>query len=195
MGKNSSKMQAVQGLEAQWFQVQAALEDALPTVGKNFAAAREAALGADPMLKSLFEQIFAGIEGDVSELPPDMQQNILKDVRGGQASRGVLESDTSAVEEAVSLLGGREQLRSRRLAQAGQLLSSGLLPKASDFLPSATDFLSAALSLEDLRLQRNLGKKGIGAQKRGQTLGFEASIIDSYASSISGGGGSSSLLY
>ncbi len=155
----------------------------------DIEATREALLGGDPVLKGYYDNVLAGVSGDPSELPADMQNNILRDVRGSQAARGVLESDTSGIQEAVALLGGREQLRSRRLAQANQLLTSGVVPSMRDFLPSATEMMSAQLSSQQLRLQRQLGGGQIGVGQLGgygNLLGGAGSLIGNLASSNSG---------
>lgn len=90
--------------------------------------ARDNALAAMEDQRSLqadlFDQASGGLEDlDNDGLPDDIARNAESAARQSLAARGITESGSGAIVEAMSMVGARERLRSNRLSQASAILS------------------------------------------------------------------------
>lgn len=204
MGKKSSNMFSAGGpsvprvinMYNSFDQALNALESMFKTVGPDgksrletdMSKTLDATLGSNAALRGYYENVLAGVSGDAGSLPADFQENILRDVRGSQAARGVLDSDTSGIQEAVALMGGREQIRAQRLNQANQLLTSGLLPTLDKFMPSSMDLLSAQMGLQQLAVNRGLGKQANYNNRMNSIAGNTNNTISSVGGLLGGMG-------
>lgn len=147
--------------------------------------ARSSAMKSDPLLASYYDNVSSGLDTDAYGLPKDFSKSLTDKVRAAQSARGTLDWDTSSIEEAAALMGGSEQIRNTRIAQANQLLTSGVLPSMRDFLPDANSLLQAQLGLEGLKLQRGLGRANLFIERQNSI----ASNTQKYASLYKGGAG------
>jgi hypothetical protein len=97
-------------------------------------------------------------------LPADVQRNIENTLRSAQSSRGLLDSDTSAIQETAALMGGSEAIRSERLNQVSNYLSGVLQPAIGQFLPSMTSLYGGELQRAMQGSRSALGAAGTGVQ-------------------------------
>lgn len=103
-------------------------------------------------------------------LPADVQRNIENTLRSAQSSRGLLDSDTSAIQETAALMGGSEAIRSQRLGQVESYLQGTLQPAIGQFLPSMSTLYGGELN-RALQGSRNaIGSAQTGVQG-GQAAG------------------------
>ena len=111
---------------------------------------------ADPTLKQYASIVQGGLEGITGGggIPNDLRRSITEELRASQASRGILDSNVAATEEVVRLMGGEEQVRAQRLAQAQDYFRSIIGPGLSAIIPNMGDLLSGGLATSKLNLQR-----------------------------------------
>lgn len=95
-------------------------------IGRDITGFESMLAESDPVFaqyQKVMQGSLAGMAEGGDGLPADFRRTLTEDVRSSQAARGLVESDTSAVEEAARLMGGSEQIRSRRLSEATDYLS------------------------------------------------------------------------
>lgn len=156
--------------------------------GARFQEQQQAAIQRDPILSRLSQTAQRGLDSILSgiasgnNLPSDVRQNLLQEIRGSQAARGVLESPRAGLEEAVRLSGGREAFRAARLAQAAPFISAGLnlgsqgrdFSVLGQFAPGPSEMLQGNLQSRNLAFQSASMNANLGAQAdaaRGQLIG------------------------
>lgn len=166
--------------------------------GGALAEQQRELIAQDPILSRLsqgaqkgLDRIFGGL-GTAGRLPGDIRSNLTSEIRGSLASRGILESPSGALEEAVRLAGGREAFRAQRIAQAAPFISAGLnlgqqprnFSPLGQFAPSASGLfqgqlqsrqISAGVAAQNAQLKAQ-GQQGLG-QLLGAGLGAAATIF------------------
>lgn len=129
-----------------------------------------ASLGeADPTMAAYQRMMSQGLEGldGPDGLPSDYKRTLLEDLRSSQASRGIIDSDTSALEEAVRLSGGREYIRAQRLGEVQNYLAGVFNPAMGAIIPSIGQMLQGSLGSYGLNLQADQTKLGYRTAQMG----------------------------
>lgn len=160
--------------------------------GKDLSAFIGQMEGADPILASYRQTVVSGIEDMQGGLPADFRRSLTEEVRSSQASRGIIDSDTAAIEEASRLMGGSEYIRATRLAEVQNYLSGVTSIGVNALMPNIGQMLQGSAQAYDSRQQRrasidsiwsNYGMQGIDA------AAGAAGIKMGQSSSGGGGGG------
>jgi hypothetical protein len=81
-----------------------------------------------PTAERLQEQILAELNKG-GDLDPQMQNEILQSVRGGQAARGIVLGNAPAAQEAQTLTNASENMRAKRQQDAITFLTTGVAPE------------------------------------------------------------------
>ena len=100
---------------------------------------------ADPVFAAYKKTIMEGMNFDQNGLPADFARQLTETTRGAQSARGVLDSDTSAIQEAVALMGGREMIRSRRLNEVQDYLGGVVGGGLAALMPTIKDLYGGEL--------------------------------------------------
>ena len=119
---------------------------------------------ADPVFAAYKKTIMEGLNTDENGLPADFARQLTETTRGAQAARGVLESDTSAIQEAVALMGGREAVRARRLGDVKEYLGGVLGGGLEALMPTIKDIYGGELqrAIETAKGRRESAAIGAG---------------------------------
>lgn len=133
---------------------------------------------SDPAFAAYREEMANNLNFE-NGLPADVSRGILQGVRGSSSSRGLLDSGTAGLEEVAALMGGRESLRSNRLAQVNQYL------EGSTFQGAIQNLFPGINTVYGNELQRAIARSG--GQIASGNLG--ANIYGTAAGSGGGGGG------
>lgn len=115
-------------------------------------------LGNDPLIKRLRNTAFSGLKGlQTGDLPADMRANIEQSTARSQMARGIFDSPAANTEAVAALMGGSEQIRASRLAQAGavagQFSAPGQLMQGGNM--NFQQFLGAQQSTLGARQEQN----------------------------------------
>jgi hypothetical protein len=105
-------------------------------LGRDIQGFEGTLASGDPVFaqyQQLEQSALAGLNAGGDGLPDDFRRTLTEDVRSSQASRGLVDSDTSAIQEAARLMGGSEQIRSSRLNEVQNYLS-GVTNQALGYL-------------------------------------------------------------
>lgn len=145
--------------------------------GRDIGALLSAFGEADPTLAAYRKAVMQGIEGlDGPEgLPSDYKRTLLEDLRTSQASRGIIDSDTSAIEEAVRLSGGREAIRAQRLGEVQNYLAGVFNPAVGTVIPSIGQMLQGQMGSYGLNLQRDQTQLGYRIEQQKMATDFAGS--------------------
>ena len=115
---------------------------------------------ADPIFGQYRKTVEAGLRGiENGGIPDDLRRSITENLRSAQASRGILDSNTAAIEEVVRLAGGQEAIRAQRLGEAQNYFGQVTNNVARMFAPSLQSYLQAQFGAGEL----NLGRAQISA--------------------------------
>lgn len=109
--------------------------------------------------RALMEQGMAGLE--TGGIPNDFRRSITENIRQAQASRGILDSDTAAIEEAVRLMGGQEAIRGQRINEINQYFGNILGPGINASMPSLGMELGIQNQNNQMDMQNYQNKIGI----------------------------------
>jgi len=120
---------------------------------------------SDPAFGAYQREMGNNLNFDENGLPADVSRGILQGVRSSSSSRGLLDSGTAGLEEVAALMGGRESLRSSRLAQVNQYLSGPVFQGAIQSLfPGIGTVYTGELQRAEARADatQEAGKVGVG---------------------------------
>lgn len=134
---------------------------------------------SDPIFAAYRQQVTSGMEGlENGGIPNDLRRSITEGLRASQASRGLLDSSTSAVEEVVRLMGGQEAVRSQRLAEANNYFNNVTRGAIGAFMPDLAGFLGTQYQTDAFNQARSqagndmlMGQWGMGMDLAGSIAG------------------------
>lgn len=115
-------------------------------MGRLLQSYQGAVAGADPVAAAYGKTVASGLNLGESGLPADVEQQITRNVRGGLASRGLLDSSIGAIQEAGALAGGAEAIRSQRLGQAQQYFSTVTQNAINTLFPNLSTIYSGEVN-------------------------------------------------
>lgn len=157
--------------------------------GKDLSAFIGQMEGADPILASYRQTVMSGLEDMQDGLPADFRRSLTEEVRSSQAARGIIDSDTAAIEEASRLMGGSEFIRATRLAEVQNYLSGVTSIGVNALMPSIGQMLQGSQAVYDSRQQRRASIDSIWAGYAMQGIDAAAGAAGLAAGGASGGGG------
>jgi hypothetical protein len=105
-------------------------------LGRDISGFENTLASSDPVFgqyQQLEQNALKGLNAGGDGLPDDFRRTLTEDVRSSQAARGLVDSDTSAIQESARLIGGSEQIRSSRLNEVQGYLS-GVTNQALGYL-------------------------------------------------------------
>lgn len=145
---------------------------------------------ADPIFAQYRDATRKGLEGiQNGGIPDDLRRSITEGLRSSQASRGILDSNTAAIEEVVRLMGGSEAVRGQRLQAASDYFRQVTGGAAASFMPDLSTYLGTESNSNSYNLQR----WGAGQQQFqwgvNQGINVGSDIIGAIAAGGIGGGG------
>jgi len=145
---------------------------------------------ADPIFQQYRDATRQGLEGiQNGGIPDDLRRTITEGLRSSQASRGILDSPTAAVEEVVRLMGGSEAVRSQRLAAASDYFRQVTGGAAASFLPDLSTYLGTESNSNAFNLQRGMAGQQQFQWGVNQGINVGSDIIGAIAAGSMGGGG------
>jgi hypothetical protein len=134
-------------------------------VGRNITAFEQMLGQADPVMGQ-YQQLMAnslkGMNDGGLGLPADFQRNLTNTLRSAQSSRGLLDSDTSAIQETATLMGGSEMIRSSRLNEVQNYLNGVTSNALSFMLPNMSQLYGGELQRAMQGSQNALGAAKVG---------------------------------
>lgn len=111
-------------------------------VGRLVEGYQDTLAGSDPIFAAYRQQVTEGMQGlENGGIPSDLRRSITEGLRDSQARRGILDSNTAAVEEVVRLMGGQEAVRAQRLNEANNYFNSVTSGALAAFMPSLQGYL------------------------------------------------------
>lgn len=125
--------------------------------GKDLSAFIGQLEGADPVLASYRQTVMSGLEDMQDGLPADFRRSLTEEVRSSQASRGIIDSDTAAIEEASRLMGGSEYIRATRLAEVQNYLAGVTSIGVNALMPGIGQMLQGSMNTYDMNMRRKAG--------------------------------------
>ncbi len=130
---------------------------------------------ADPIFGQYRNSVQAGLKGlENGGIPDDMRRSITENLRSSQASRGILDSNTAAIEEVVRLMGGQEAIRSQRLGEAQDYFGSVTQGALNAFLPNVSSLYGGELQKSISQAGNRQQAYAIGSQIGNQDGGIGA---------------------
>lgn len=144
-------------------------------LGRAIEGYSDTLAASDPIFAQYRQTVMGGLEGiENGGIPSDLRRSITEGLRSSQASRGILDSNTAAIEEVVRLMGGQEMIRSQRLAEAQNYFGQVTQGALRTLLPGIDTLYTGELQRSIQGSQNALGAGQIGA---GITTGIANSII------------------
>jgi len=133
--------------------------------GRDLSSFESDIAASDPVYGAMQREMAGNLNFDENGLPADVSRGITQGVRSSSSARGLLDSGTAGLEEVAALMGGRENLRSNRLAQVSNWLSSTTSGYIDKLFPGMSTIYQG-------ELQRALGRgnAAIGAANVGASL-------------------------
>jgi hypothetical protein len=129
-------------------------------LGNLLASYQDQLAQADPAYASLRGAMANNLNLGESGLPQDVEQRITKNVRAAQASRGLIDSSSSAIEEAGALAGGAEQIRVQRTAELNDFFSRTTQSAIDRLFPSLSGLYQGELDRAVSRSQAGTANAG-----------------------------------
>jgi hypothetical protein len=114
-------------------------------LGRLLAGYQDQLAENDPAYASLRSAMANNLNLGESGLPADVEQRITKNVRAAQASRGLIDSSSSAIEEAGALAGGAEQIRVQRTAELNDFFTRTTQSAIDRLFPSLSGLYQGEL--------------------------------------------------
>jgi hypothetical protein len=114
-------------------------------LGRLLAGYQDQLANNDPTYATLRSTMANNLNLGESGLPQDVEQRITKNVRAAQASRGLIDSSSSAIEEAGALAGGAEQIRMQRTAELNDFFTRTTQSAIDRLFPSLGGLYSGEL--------------------------------------------------
>lgn len=115
-------------------------------MGRLLGSYQSSVAEGDPVAAAYANTVKGGLDFGESGLPRDVEQRITRSVRGGLASRGLLDSSIGAIEEAGALAGGAEAIRAERLGQANQYFSTVTQNAINTLFPNLSTIYTGELN-------------------------------------------------
>ena len=144
-------------------------------LGRAIEGYTDTLASSDPIFAQYQQTVLGGLEGiENGGIPNDLRRSITESLRSSQASRGILDSNTAAIEEVVRLMGGSEMVRSQRLAEAQNYFGQVTAGALQSLLPGIGTLYTGELQRSMQGAQNALGAAQVGA---GITTGIAQSII------------------
>jgi hypothetical protein len=136
----------------------------------------------DPGFAAYQKAVISGLEGiENGGIPDDMRRTITEQLRQSQAARGIIDSNVAGVEEVVRLMGGSEQVRSRRIAEAENYFGSVTSMSLNALYPSIGQLMGYQQGQNQLNLSRAQGNQQIRQGQVDQGLNVVGTIIGGVA--------------
>lgn len=154
--------------------------------GRDLAAFENNIAMSDPAYAAMRKEMSTNLNFDENGLPADVTRGILQGVRGSSSARGLLDSGTAGLEEVAALMGGRENLRSNRLAQVSNFLSNTTSSYIDKLFPGMSTIYQGELqralgkgqaTVGAINAGTNLTSAGLGAASSGSSAEQYASMI------------------
>lgn len=139
-------------------------------LSRGIAGYEESLATSDPIFASYRKTVQSGLEGLDSGIPDDLRRSITEGLRSSQASRGILDSNTAAIEEVVRLMGGQEQVRAQRLGEANNYFNSVTQGALNSLLPNINTLYGGELERSKATQSGRLGAVGLGTGVASSTL-------------------------
>jgi hypothetical protein len=133
-------------------------------IGRDIQGFEGSLASGDPVFaqyQKLEQNALAGLNAGGDGLPDDFRRTLTEDVRSSQASRGLVDSDTSAIQEAARLMGGSEQIRSSRLQEVQGYLSGVTNQALGYLLPNMSTLYGGELQRSMAGANAALGSMGV----------------------------------
>ena len=152
-------------------------------LGRDISGLENTLAGSDPVFSQYRKLMASSLEGLNSGglgLPSDMERSIKNELRSSQSSRGLLDSDTSAIQEVAGLLGGSEAIRSQRLFEVNNYLSGIGGSVLGSLMPNLMGLYGGELQRSMQGARNALGAAGVGVGALGASSGSDSSILGSF---------------
>jgi len=154
--------------------------------GRDLSSFENDIAASDPVYGAMQREMMGNLNFDENGLPADVSRGITQGVRASSSARGLLDSGTAGLEEVAALMGGRENLRSNRLAQVSNWLSSTTSGYIDKLFPGMSTIYQGELQralgkgnavIGSVNAGVNLAGSGLGAASSGGSEGQYASAL------------------